>query len=261
MTEKNKASVNFDQQVINLYNNNNQSTYEIAKQLNTYPNKIRRILIKHGYVLKDKSEAQKQALQNGRSLHPTAGKKRSSQEKIAISKSLVNYWDEMNVKEKERRSEQAKTNWKNMPEEKKEIMRSKGIAAIRNAATEGSKLEKLILERLSKSGFAVKTHEVIIPAENLEIDLYIPQLKTIIEVDGPSHFLPIWGEEKLQRQINADLRKSGALLSKGFVIIRVKSLGQESLAKQEELILDILNELNKIKQQFPPKSKRFIEVE
>lgn len=251
----------FDQQVINLYNNANQSTYEIAKELNTYPNKIRRTLLRHGYQLKDKSEAQRTALENGRSSHPTAGKKRTDAEKIAISQSLVNYWEEMSDKEREKRIKQAKDNWQNMSDEAKENMRSRGIAAIRSAATEGSKLEKFIAEKLMHAGFSVKLHEVIIPAENLEIDLYIPQLKTIIEVDGPSHFLPIWGEEKLQKQVNADLRKSGALLSKGYAVIRVKSLGQESLAKREEILTSVLNEVSKIKGQFPPKSKRFIEVE
>ena len=86
-------------------------------------------------------------------------------------------------------------------------------------------------------------------------------MKTIIEVDGPSHFLPIWGEDKLQKQINADLRKSGTLLSKGYVVIRVKSLGQESLSKREELLNSVLDSLSSIKKKFPPRSKRFIEVE
>ena len=105
---------------------------------------------------------------------------------------------------------------------------------------------------------------MIIPSENLEIDLYIPELKTIIEVDGPSHFLPIWGEDKLQKQINADLRKSGALLSKGYIVIRIKSLGQESLAKRERMSQEVIDHLNKIKEKFPKlpvRSKRFIEVE
>jgi very-short-patch-repair endonuclease len=251
----------FDQRVIKLYNEANRSTYEIAKELNTYPNKIRRILIRHGYQLKDKSQAQKTALENGRSSHPTAGKKRSNEEKIAISQSLVGYWEGMGEQQRERRVDQAKKNWNAMSSEQKENMRSKGIAAIRSAAVEGSKLEKFIAEKISEAGFSVKMHELIIPAENLEIDLFIPKLKTIIEVDGPSHFLPIWGEDKLQKQINADLRKSGALLSKGYVIIRVKSLGQESLVKKQEIISSIFTELKNISQEFPPKSKRFIEVE
>ena len=251
----------FDDKVIDLYNEQNKSTYEIAKELNTYPNKIRRTLIKHGYDLKDKSSAQKAALESGRSAHPTAGKKRTNAEKIAISQSLVNYWGEMSEEEKARRVTQAKNNWKNMTAQQKEAMRSKGITAIRTAAKEGSKMERWVKEKLEAAGFFVKTHVVIIPSENLEIDLYIPDLKTIIEVDGPSHFLPIWGEEKLQKQVNADLRKSGALLSKGYAVIRLKSLGQESLAKREEMLSSVLDEVNKISKKFPPKSKRFIEVE
>ena len=251
----------FDKKVIEMYNEQNKSTYEIAKQLDTYPNKIRRTLIKSGYQLKDKSEAQKTALAEGRSSHPTKGRKRSNQERIKISSSLVDYWNDMTDKEKKRRSKIAKKNWKNMSAEQKESMRSKGIAAIQLAATQGSKLEQFFQKRLEKAGFFANMHQVIIPAENLEIDLYIPELKTIIEVDGPSHFYPIWGEEKLQKQINADLRKSGALLSKGYVVIRIKSLGQESLAKKESLVTRVIDQLESIKKKFPPRSKRFIEVE
>tara|TARA_R100000008_G_C3572853_1_gene163335 strand:+ start:382 stop:1146 length:765 start_codon:yes stop_codon:yes gene_type:complete len=251
----------FEKQVIKMYNVQNKSTYEIAKHLNTYPNKIRRTLIKNGYQLKDKSEAQKTALAEGRSSHPTKGRKRSSKERIKISSSLVDYWNDMTDKERKRRSRIAKKNWKNMTNEQKETMRSKGIAAIQLAATQGSKLEQFFQSRLEKAGFFCNAHQIIIPAENLEIDLYIPELKTIIEVDGPSHFYPIWGEDKLQKQINADLRKSGALLSKGYVVIRIKSLGQESLAKKESLVIRVIDHLESIKKKFPPRSKRFIEVE
>ena len=251
----------FENKVAKMYNEQNKSTYEIAKDLNTYPNKIRRTLKKLGHELKDKSEAQKTALASGRSSHPTEGKKRTMDERIKISSSLVDYWNDMTEKEKARRSKIAKKNWQNMTAEQKEAMRSKGIAAIQTAATEGSKLEKFFEERIMDAGYSVRMHEVIIPAENLEIDLYIPDLKTIIEVDGPSHFLPIWGEDKLKKQLNADLRKSGSLLSKGYAIIRVKSLGQESLSKREGLIEQVIAHLHSIKNKFPPRSKRFIEVE
>jgi very-short-patch-repair endonuclease len=251
----------FEQQVVDLYVEQNKSTYEIAKQLETYPNKVRRTLLKLGHTLKDKSAAQKAALEAGRSSHPTAGKIRTDEEKIAISQSLVDYWENMSKKERKRRVSMAKDNWKNMSAEAKETMRSKGIAAIRAAAKNGSKMEQFVKERLEAAGFRCEQHKMIIPAENLEIDLYIPALKTIIEVDGPSHFLPIWGEEKLQKQINADLRKSGALLSKGYAVIRLKSLGQESLAKREQMIERLLSHVNQISDSFPPKTKRFIEVE
>ena len=127
----------FDKNVIDMYNKKNMSTYEIAKVLDTYPNKIRRTLIKNGYELKDNSQAQKVALAEGRSSHPTKGKKRSKQEKVKISSSLVGYWEDMSDKERKRRSKIAKANWKNMTAQQKDDMRSKGIAAIQLAATNG----------------------------------------------------------------------------------------------------------------------------
>ena len=140
-------------------------------------------------------------------------------------------------------------------------MRAKGIEAIQKSAKEGSKLERFLLDRLNKLGYEVKFHQMLIPAEKLEIDLYIPTLKTIIEVDGPSHFLPIWGEDRLQKQMNADLRKSGALLSRGYVVVRVKTVGFESIKRKEDIIEQIAFHLEKIEEKFPKRSKRFIEVD
>jgi very-short-patch-repair endonuclease len=92
--------------------------------------------------------------------------------------------------------------------------------------------------------------------------MYIPSLKTIIEVDGPSHFLPIWGEEKLRKQIKADVNKTGLILSKGYVIIRIKNLADSvCLADREKLRLDILDRLGTIEKSFPSKSERYIEIE
>ena len=92
--------------------------------------------------------------------------------------------------------------------------------------------------------------------------MYIPSLKTIIEIDGPSHFLPIWGEEKLQKQIKSDDQKTGLVLSKGFVVLRVKNmLDFVSLASKEKLIKDVTEQLKIIANKFPAKSKRFIEIE
>jgi very-short-patch-repair endonuclease len=250
-----------ESKVVRLYNQENKSTYEIADLVGTYPNKIRRMLKRMGYDLKSRGEAQRTALKNGRSKHPTEGTERPLEQRVKISSGLVSYWDNMQKEEHQRRCSQAKSNWEAMSSEQKEMMRARSIAAIRAAAVDGSKLEKFFEERIQEGGFSVETHKMLIPAEDLEIDLYIPELKTIIEVDGPSHFLPIWGEEKLQKQLNADLRKSGVLLTRGYVIIRVKSLGQETLAKREELISRVIALLNDIKASFPPPSQRFIEVE
>lgn len=251
-----------EQEIISLYQNDNKSTYEIAEILNTYPNKIRRILKKHGCALKTKTEAQKNGLQTGRINHPTLGKTRSQEEKIKISAGMVDYWENLDDEEKDRRSKLAKERWDEIPESQKEKLRQLAIENIRKAGKEGSKIEKILLKRLTNSGFKIEFHKKnLIENEKLEIDLYLPQLKTIIEIDGPSHFLPVWGDEKLQKQIKADIQKSGLILSKGFVIIRVKALGFIPLKKQEDAIVEIINHLRRIESNFPPRSERYIEVE
>ena len=251
-----------DKQIIEMYNDQSKSTYEIAKALETYPNKVRRTLIKHGYKLKNKSEAQKNALKSGRCSHPTAGKKRSEDEKIKISEGMESHWENMSNEDRQDRVDQAKERWKNMPAEQKEKMCREATDAIRKAGKEGSKLEKFVMERLTQNGYRVEFHNKnLIPNEKLEIDLYIPSLKTIIEIDGPSHFFPIWGEEKLQKQTKADLKKSGRILSRGFIILRVKALRTPSLKKKEDLVSNLVKLLGSIKNEFPEKGQRFIEVE
>jgi hypothetical protein len=74
--------------------------------------------------------------------------------------------------------------------------------------------------------------------------------------------LPIWGEEKLNKQIKADEHKTGLILGKGLAIIRVKNLSDNvSLAEQEKLKNNIIDILNKINTRFPDKSHRLIELQ
>lgn len=252
-----------DKKIVNMYTNDNKSTYQIAEHFNTYPNKIRRILIKNGIDLKTKSEAQKNAIDSGLAKHPTLGKKRTKEEKLKISSGLKKYWDEMSDEMYKNKVEQSRTRWNKMSDYEKDNMLSSAIEAIRIAGKYGSKLERFLYTEINNAGYRVDFHKKqLIQNQNLEIDMYIPSIKTIIEVDGPSHFLPIWGEEKLQKQIKADLDKSGLILSKGMVIIRIKNLSDSlSLTEKEKLRLDILKVLDTIKEKFPPKSERYIEIE
>ena len=234
----------------------------IAKKFNTYPNKIRRLLQKQGKKLRNSSEAQKNALETGSAKHPTAGKVRSKKDRIKISGGMMNFWDDMGEEEKERRAKIAKQNWESMSDEQRDKMNQLAFEAIRKAAKEGSKLERVILNALALEGYKVDFHNKnLIPTQKMEIDLYLPELNTIIEVDGPSHFYPIWGMDSLQKQIEFDSKKEGVLLSRGFVVIRIKAVNTLSLKRKDDLMEKILKHLNKIKQKFPSKSKRLIEIE
>ena len=252
-----------EQHVINLYEKEGKSTYEIAEELGTYPNKVRRILKKHGIELKTRSQAQKNALQGGRAKHPTDGKHRTKQERIKISSSVHQYWQGMSEEDYQARTDGARERWYAMSEEERDRISRMAIEAIQKAGKEGSKLEKFLLEELTSLGYFIEFHRKgIIPNENLEIDLYLPEISTIIEVDGPSHFLPIWGPEKLQKQIKADSHKTGLILSKGFVIIRVKSFGNfVSLSNKEKLLTTLNDQLKQIEKKFPTTPNRYIEID
>lgn len=251
-----------DQKIIDLYTKEKKSTHEIAKMLDTYPNKIRRVLLKHGIHLKDRSEAQKNAILNGSAKIPTKGKKRSQEEKLRISQSLSHYWENMSDQEYSDVVSCAKQRWSQMSEQEKTNMYNAAITAIQTAGKEGSKLEKYLLKELTKGGYKVDFHKKgLIPNHKLEIDLYLPELRAIIEVDGPSHFLPIWGEEKLQKQIKADEQKTGLILSKGFIVIRIKNLSDSvSLHAQENLKNSLIETLNRIKVKPPKDLERYIEI-
>ena len=58
-----------------------------------------------------------------------------------------------------------------------------------------------------------------------------------------------------------DLKKNGTLLSRGYVVIRVKSLHDISLKRKDNVLKEIVDHLKSIEEKFPPKSQRFIEVE
>lgn len=249
-------------EIVKLYTAYNKSTYEIAELFKTYPNKIRRVLLKHGVSLKDKSEAQKNALKSGTATIPTQGKTRSKEEKLKISSSLKKRWDNLDDETYNVYVERARDRWNKMTEREKEKLKNNSFKSIREASKNGSKLENFIYYELLSHGYSVLKHQNLLPNKNLEVDLYLPELKAIIEVDGPSHFLPIWGEEKLHKQIKSDQDKTGLILSKGFVILRIKNLSDSlALSVKELLKCNILKILKDIKAKFPMESERYIEIE
>tara|TARA_R100000005_G_scaffold96430_1_gene83263 strand:+ start:1832 stop:2620 length:789 start_codon:yes stop_codon:yes gene_type:complete len=253
----------YKEYIIEQYTIQNKSTYEIAQELKTYPNKIRRALNTLGVPLRDKSAAQTVAINSGRHEHPTRGKKRTEAEKVAISNGMANYWDEMEDDERKRRSELSKKQWAEMSDADKANLRQLAAKAVRKASKEGSKIEKFIHEGLTKAGYEVIFHKRgLVANDKLEVDLFVPSLKTAIEIDGPAHFLPIWGEESLQRNIRSDAQKAGLLINRGFVILRVKNIIRNlSQKNMRDTLNGIIVELEKIEKKFPPVSKRLIEIE
>ena len=253
----------YKEYIIEQYTKENKSTYEIAQDIGTYPNKIRRTLNTLGVDLRDRSSAQTVAIQSGRHEHPTRGKKRTEAEKVAISNGMSSFWENMEDSERERRANLSKEQWASMSEEERANLRKLAAEAVRKASKEGSKIEKFIYEGLTDVGYQVIFHKRgLIPNENMEVDLFVPGIKTAIEIDGPAHFLPIWGEANLQKHIRADAQKAGLLLNRGYVILRVKNLIKNiSQKRMRDILVQVIDELEKIDSKFPPQSKRLIEIQ
>lgn len=247
----------------NEYINNKKSISIIAKEMGVPSSRIRRALQYLNIKLRTYAEAQKLALETGSAKHPTKGKKLDKDTITKISETRSKAWAEMSQEEKDKFKQAKKDQWEAMSVEERLELQRKAHLAIRNASVTGSKAERFVLERLEEEGYGVIVHaRNLLININLEVDLFVPELRTAIEIDGPSHFLPIWGPESLARQQKSDLEKEGLLLKNGYAIIRIRQLDNTLSIKRMQVIYEcILEELRKIEDSFPPEGKRFIEIE
>lgn len=243
------------------YYSENLSLKQIADKLGTYSNKIRRDAIKLDIKLRDKSEAQKNALETGAHKHPTKGQKRTENTKEKIGRSLVQSWSGLSEDELNERKKTAKLNWENKSENDKSNMLTKANQAVRLASKEGSKLEKFILQKLLADGYKVEFHkEQSLVNTKLQIDLFLPTINTAIEVDGPSHFSPVWGDDVLKRNISYDNKKTGLMLGKGLVVIRIKQTKDFSNSRASIIYDKLKDILTQIIHKFPSPDNRTINI-
>jgi very-short-patch-repair endonuclease len=220
-----------------LYITKKQSFADIASQYDTYANKIRRDAKKLKISIRDKSEAQKNALSTGKHSHPTKGKQRPESIKNKIGKSVMESWEQLDDTEYKARQKTARDNWEKLDEDTKANMQQSAMQAVRQSSKTGSKLEKFIHQKLISLGYQVQFHkEQSLVNTKLQIDIFLPNINTAIEVDGPSHFEPVWGQESLKRNIGYDQKKEGLISGKGWHLIRIKQLKDFSPTRAESIV-------------------------
>lgn len=234
-------------EIVRLYQKEKKSLADVAKALGTYANKIRRDAIKFEIKLRDKSSAQSNALKTGKATHPTEGKQHSTESKNKIGKSLMETWENLPQEELDRRSALSKKIWASVPEQEKEQRLKRARDAVRETSKTGSKMEKYILSGLIKEGFKVEPHkEQLLGNTRLHLDLFLPTINVAIEVDGPSHFLPVWGEDALAKTKKYDQKKSGLIVGKGYKLIRVAQLHEYSNARAQKVLEELVKVLSTI---------------
>ncbi len=234
-----------------LYIDNGMSFAEIAKKYDTYANKIRRDAVRFNIPIRNKSEAQKNVLSAGKAQHPTKGKNRTEEEKNKISRGVYNSWDKISDAERNRRKLESKKRWDKLDDKKKENMLFAAHAAVRKSSVEGSKLEKFLLTELIDNNYRVEFHkEQILASTKLQIDIFLPEENTAIEVDGPSHFEPVWGQDSLNKNKKYDNKKTGLILGKGMKLIRIKQTSDFSKARANllsEKLMKVLEDIGNSK--------------
>ena len=233
-----------------LYINEKQSFADIADSYNTYANKIRRDAKKLNIPIRDKSSAQKNALNTGKHKHPTKGTNRTDETKHKIGKSVMDSWNHLTKDELTKRKQKSKENWDKLTLDEKEYRQRSASQAVRVSSKVGSKLEKFLLSLLIKYGYNVDFHkEHSLVNTKLQIDLFLPTMNIAIEVDGPSHFLPVWGEDALQKNIAYDRKKEGLILGKGWHLIRIKQLKDFSKTRASMIYEILINTIEEISEQ------------
>lgn len=243
----------------NEYTKNQKSFMDIAKDYKTYANKIRRDAVKFGIKIRNKSEAQKNALESGRIDHPTKGKNRSEQTKNKIGYSVMKSWENLDDSVLEQRKQKARINWESLTDDKKQEILQQANRAVRESSKKGSKLELFLLEKLIQDGYKVDFHkEQSLLNTKLQIDLFLPTLNIAIEVDGPSHSEPVWGSEALQRNQAYDNKKNGLILGKGLVLIRIKQNKDFSKSQGMVIYSELKQNIESIKKTFPKQDNRTI---
>jgi very-short-patch-repair endonuclease len=236
-----------------LYVQDKISFADIASAYGTYANKIRRDAKKFNISIRDKSEAQKNALKTGKHKHPTKGQQRDESTKNKIGRAVMNSWDNLSDKELEERKQKAKQKWDQLDYDTKISMQELAIKAVRETSKTGSKLEKFIHKKLLSLGYQVQFHkEQSLVTTKLQIDLFLPTINTAIEVDGPSHFEPVWGKDSLSRNINYDQKKEGLITGKGWHLIRIKQLKDFSPTRAELIVEKLISILDACKNNKTP---------
>jgi very-short-patch-repair endonuclease len=207
-------------------------------------------------VTRTRSESQKLSLKMKRNEHPTKGRKRTEDEKVKISEAVANAWEQSSPEHKEKIAKMGKERWDKKTETEKQEMYKKAGTKLREVASKGSWLEHYLHRKLIESGYVVSVHKKhLIVNEKLEIDLLIFAHKIAIEVDGPSHFRPIWGEESFEGTQKADSMKNALLLTKGYTVIRLRYNASPTQKEARDLFNELLETVKNVVEN-PPQANQ-----
>lgn len=243
------------------YVDGGKSFYQIGEECGTHAQNVRRFAIKAGFTPRTKKESTAAALKSGRLKHPTAGTKRDAGTVKKIASTMAQTWKDLTKDELADRIKKSQEAWNRMTDEQKTALQRSAMEACRSAAKTGSKAEKYMEEILVAAGYRVECHKKhIIANQNVHIDLFLPELSVAVEINGPSHYYPIFGEEQLQKTIGYDQKKVGLLMLEGITLVKVGFLGDPCISRCQKIGEELLATLQKFKENGPEKDCPVIRI-
>jgi len=229
-----------------FYQDEGLSMRQVAAKLGVPLATLSRFMKKHGILSRDKAQAQKNYLKEHE--HQMQGKKHSDSTKQKISKGLGEFWDKLSDDDKEELKKKIGSAWRRKWQQMSDIDRRSMMESLSSKAKEmqgqGSRLERFVAEELRKRGYTVEERSTHYTAgKQFEVDIALPKERIAIEIDGPTHFLPIHGEDHLKEQQERDARKDELITGIGMNMLRIRDnngpLSQVRIDRIEQAIKEI----------------------
>ena len=239
------AEIN-EQIVRELYLEQGLSMRVVAKKVGVPLATLSRFMKRTGISARSKGEAQKNYLKEHD--HQMKGRKHSDETKKKISHSLGDFWDSLDDEQREEVKRKIgsawQRKWAGMSDQERKLMMEGLATKAKEAQGNGSRLERFIAEELRKRGYTVEERSTnYTSGKDFEVDLALPKERIAIEVDGPTHFLPIYGDDHLAQQQERDSRKDDQVNAVGYNMLRVRDnngpLSQLRIDKIEQAIKEI----------------------
>jgi very-short-patch-repair endonuclease len=228
-----KSSINMSE-VKRLIETEKLSTYGVAEQLGCNQSHVVRLIAKYNkenpgspISKRDKSEAQKNFIKRT-GKHQREGTLHSDDSKERISDSMRDVYDGPKGDEiREKIAQQRQDEWASLnASQKADILQNlKQSSRAKAQSGEGSNFENYLADMLKQHGFQVEQRtKAYTPGQKFHVDIALPLDKIIIEVDGPTHWSPIYGDNELQKVQAKDTGKDNILNMNGWNILRVQDI-------------------------------------
>ncbi len=229
-----------------FYQDEGLSMRQVATKLGVSLATLSRFMRRHGIMSRDKGEAQKNYLKEHS--HQMQGKKHSDKTKKKISKGLGEFWDKLPEEDKDELRKKIgaawRRKWQHMSDNDRRAMMEGLSSRAKEVQGQGSRLERYVAEELRQRGYTVEERSTNYTAgKQFEVDIALPKERIAIEIDGPTHFIPIHGEDHLRQQQERDARKDEMINGAGFNVLRIRDnngpLSQVRVDRIEQAIMEI----------------------